>query len=344
LDILIIKLGAKGDVLRTTSLLEGIHKKYPKVNLIWVTEKECFDLLKFNTLIDDIIDINHAKEKLQDNLFELIINMDEDKRAGELVRFLKKKKLIGAYSDNGDIKYTKDSEEWFGMGLLRSKEEGGLERANTLKRNNKKTYNQIWASILGLNTKPTKPILVLDEKSKNFAERFKQKKGIKKEDFVVGINTGASLRWPMKVLPIEKIIELINKLSKFTDIKIILFGGRNERNKNERIIKECDKKIIDGGSDNSLLEFASLIDLCDVLITGDTLALHIGTAFGKYIICYFGPTSHSEIELYGNGKKIIPQIRCLCCYKKECNKEPSCMEMIDIDEIVKDVLRIRRER
>ena len=96
----------------------------------------------------------------------------------------------------------------------------------------------------------------------------------------------------------EKTSELIDKLNnQIKNSKILLFGGPEEKERNKKIKNLVKADIIDAGCDNSLMEFASLVNLCNVLVTSDSLALHIGVALKKKIICYFYPTSASEIEL-----------------------------------------------
>ena len=123
--------------------------------------------------------------------------------------------------------------------------------------------------------------------------------------------------------------------------KIILFGGKDEIERNKEIKKEVNFDIIDGGCDNSLLEFAGLINLCDVMVTSDSLALMIAIALKRKVVCFFGPTSIHEINLYGLGKKIFPKMECLCCYKKECDKKPNCMDNISVDEIIDAVKELQ---
>ncbi|MBS3081422.1 hypothetical protein J4416_00605 [Candidatus Pacearchaeota archaeon] len=125
-----------------------------------------------------------------------------------------------------------------------------------------------------------------------------------RHDKVIGINTGAGDRWPSKRLSIRKTINLINLLSERTNSKIILFGGPGERD---------------------ISQFAALIDVCDVLITTDTAALHFALGLDKKVIALIGPTSSAEIELYDRGDKIIPNHDCVCCYKPDC----VCMDFLD---------------
>ena len=96
--------------------------------------------------------------------------------------------------------------------------------------------------------------------------------------------------------------------------------------------------IIDTGVNNSLREFAALLDLVNVLVTGDTLALHLSNALKKKVVAIFGPTSADEIYLY-HGTKILPSVVCQCYYKGKCEATTSCMESISpsmvCDAIVK---------
>jgi len=95
--ILIIKLAAIGDVLRTTSIVKGLKNKYPESEILWVTAKESYDILKNNEYIDRIIILDkEAKNKLEEE-FELVISLDDDFEAIKLASSIKKKKLMGAY-------------------------------------------------------------------------------------------------------------------------------------------------------------------------------------------------------------------------------------------------------
>ena len=84
------------------------------------------------------------------------------------------------------------------------------------------------------------------------------------------------------------------------------------------------------------MEFASLVNLCSVLVTSDSLALHTGVALKKKIVCFFCPTPSTEIELYSRGEKVLAKKGCLCCYKPKCDIPPEW----DIKEIVSAVKKL----
>lgn len=330
MNILVIKLGAIGDVIRTTSILPGLKGRYKGCKISWVTKKESFDILKNNSLIGNVHLINNSSE-IKGRDYGLVICLDDDYEACELASKASSKKLIGSYLRNSQKTYTKSSSLWFDMGLISRL---GRQAADELKAKNKRTYQEIMYKILGLKYRKQGPMLALSEEELNFGKRFAQRNEIKKSDLVVGINTGAGGRWQGKKLSVEEAAELIDKLgNQIKNIKILLFGGPEEKERNKKIKDAVKTEIIDAGCDNSLMEFASLVNLCGVLVTSDSLALHIGTALKKKIIAFFGPTSAAEIELYGRGKKIIPSKGCLCCYKEKCDIPPQ----YDVNEIVSAV-------
>lgn len=335
MNILIIKLGAIGDVIRTTSILPGLKAKYGNCRIGWVTKKESFDALKGNRLINKVYIIdNNSKNKIKNGKYDLVISLDDEYEACELASEVTSKKIIGSYLSGNQKTYTGNSSPWFDMGLI---SKFGKKKADILKANNKKTYQEIMYEILNLNYKKQEPMLALDKKSVYFGKRFALKNSIKKSDLVIGINTGAGGRWQGKKLSMDKTAELISKLSwQVKNAKLLLFGGPEEKERNKKIKKLADAKVIDAGCKNSLMEFASLVNLCNVLVTSDSLALHIGTALKKKIVAFFGPTSSSEIELFSRGIKILPKKGCLCCYKPKCDIPPE----YDVNGIVKAVKKL----
>jgi len=335
MDILVIKLGAIGDVIRTTAALQGLKEKYKNCRIEWVAKKESFDILKNNDFISKIhIISDKAIKKLKNKAYNLVISLDDEHEACELAANINYKKIIGAYLKHNQKMYTEDSSLWFDMGLI---PRFGKQKADVLKAKNRKTYQEIIYGILGLKYKKQEPVLDLDKKSLHFAKKFSQKNEIKTSDFVIGVNTGAGGRWEDKKLSIEKTAELINKLNvQIKNVKILLFGGPEEKERNEKIKQLVKEDIIDAGCNNSLMEFASLVNLCNVLVTSDSLALHIGVALKKKVVCFFGPTSSAEIELYSRGIKIVPKTGCLCCYKPKCDIPPE----YDVDEMVKAVKKL----
>ncbi len=329
MDILVIKLGALGDVLRTTSILPGLKEKYSQCRITWVTRRNAGELLKNNGLIDKIVFDDEADEKLKNHRFERVISLDDDEAACRRARAAVAQNIVGAYLENDRLTYSASSRAWFDMGLISRL---GKKAADELKKRNSKTYQQILAEMLGIRM--SRPELKLDGANLAFKNNFLLKNRLGEGDMIIGLNTGAGGRWQLKALGEEKTIALAHLLMQTLKARVLILGGPEEAERNQRILSAASG-VIDGGCHNSLLDFAALVDACRVIITSDSLAMNMAIALEKRVIAFFGPTSASEIDLYGRGAKITPPMPCLCCYKKQCDIHPHCMEQIDIREIVR---------
>lgn len=331
--ILIIKLGALGDVLRTTSILKGLKEKHKPADITWVTKRESLDLLKNNKEIDSLLEFKPGlKNKLKET-YDLVICLDDDHEACELSSAVKKKQIIGAYIDKGKKTYTDSASLWFDMGLL---SKFGKEKADEVKKKNKKTYQQIMENILGI--KADKQILDLAKEEVSYGKAFMEKNNLKSSDLIIGVNTSAGHRWGLKRLPIGKTVDLISKLKNKLNAKVILLGGPEEVQRNYTIVQKT--KSIDAGCDNTIMQFAGIMSICNLIIASDSLAMHIALALKKKTVAFFAPTSAAEIEMYSLGKKVISGSECYCCYRKDDDFHPNCMDAIKAEDIFKAVKEI----
>src|SRR4029079_9699300 len=53
--LVIVKLGAAGDVLRPTCVLPATRQAWPRAQITWITERSAMPLLADNPLIDRVI-------------------------------------------------------------------------------------------------------------------------------------------------------------------------------------------------------------------------------------------------------------------------------------------------
>jgi heptosyltransferase-2 len=156
----------------------------------------------------------------------------------------------------------------------------------------------------------------------------------------IGLNTGAGGRWPLKQWREEGYAALVTRLSeRHPELQFLLLGGPGERERNERLKAAVRVPLIDPGCDNPVRHFAALMNRTNVVVTGDTLAMHLALSLEKRTVVVFGPTSAAEIDLYGLGEKVVPDMTCLSCYKTSCDFVPNCMDLISTDMVEGAVLR-----
>ena len=332
--ILIIKLDATGDVLRTTSLLPALKEKYPASYITWVTRKNAEEIFRNNKLVDEVLifEDNGTLPRLLVEKFDLLIHPDASPVSASLASVVMAKEKKGYILDEfGKIQpVNEDAVEWLEMGAF-----------DQFKKENKKTYQQIIHEICRLDYKRDEIQLILSEKEIEFKKKFYNENRLDRFDIILGLNTGAGNRWQYKQWGLDRYVELIEMMKAQSNTGILLYGGPEEKERND-FLKNKFPFLIDTGTGNNLREFFALLDLSDIVLTGDTMALHAATALKKQVICLFGPTSYNEIEDYGRIAKIIPQLDCLICYKPRCDFKVTCMGEIKAETVYESIMNIHR--
>ncbi len=65
--------------------------------------------------------------------------------------------------------------------------------------------------------------------------------------------------------------------------------------------------------------------------------MHLAIALKKFVIAWFGLSCWTEIDLYDRGVKLFPEgLSCAPCWKKVCPNNLECIQMIDLERIVKE--------
>ena len=315
MELLILKIGALGDVLRTTSILPGLRATYPGARITWLTGEGAQDLLRLHPALERVVTVDPdgegSRERVVEELagvhWERIFSLDDDEPVCALASALAAGRapgvLSGAYLDrDGTRTYTQDTAPWFEMGLISKL---GREEADALKRRNSATHREIFARMLGIE--PGEARLELSAAAEAFAERFLAPTSPGAGGPLIGINTGAGGRWASKRLDVVRSVELIAELDRrLDDARFLLLGGAEESDRNAQILARLDgPRVVDAGVENGLLESAALISRLDLIVTSDSLALHVAVARRVPVVVFFAPTSAAEIELHGRGEKVV---------------------------------------
>jgi len=334
--ILIIKLGAMGDVLRTTPILSALKKEHGPCHITWLINQNSVALLRNNPDIDEILPYpSDAVLKLHVERFDLLINLEKIDPAialAELVHSLEKRGF--GMTPQGTLRVL-NPEAQYALRLGIDDELKFFE--------NKKTYQQVIFEALKLRYEGEEYSLHLDHGDSEFAWELLSKYGLDLSRPVVGIAPGAGHIFANKAWTPSGYIALIDRLMENPGIQILLLGGEREAETNALIFKGVKENIPDIGCHYSLNRFMAIVDQCDILVSGDTLPMHIAIGFKKPVLAIFGPTCHQEIDLYGRGDKILTRLECAPCYKPRCEVIENCMEAIPVDEVYEKTIRLIKQ-
>ncbi len=142
MNVLIIKLGATGDVVRTTPLLRRLNG-----SVTWITAaKNC-------VLLEGLAaNLRHfsweARARALDIPYDLTINLEDTLEVAYFLNDIRSAEIFGAYADSANrLCYTDNSKAWFDLSLISSY---GRQEADRLKLLNRHTYQELIFKGLGL--------------------------------------------------------------------------------------------------------------------------------------------------------------------------------------------------
>ncbi len=313
--ILIIKLGAAGDVIRTTPILRKLRKLYPDAKITWLTNYP--DLVPKN-YVNEIIkyDLNTALWLISLE-FDFLFNLDKDKEAIALSKLVLAKVKKGYTSDEYGrcVPFDDDAEHKWLTGLF-----DDISKANT------KSYPQEIFEILDLEYNKEKYILELPNTKISF--------NLPENKKIIGLNTGCGTRWLTRLWGKENWIKLSDKLYENGYFPLLL-GGPTEDELNKDIEKNSKAAYL---GTFPLKDFLHLVNQCDLVVTSVTMAMHIAIGLEKKLVLLNNIFNKYEFELYDLGVILQPDKECLGCYKNTC--PVPCMSTIKVSEVFNSIVKL----
>ena len=336
---LIIKQGELGDVLRTTPLVRAIKEKHPNAYIVWLVEEKAKECVLRNPMIDEVV-IYHPSvlQRFMIEKYDTIICLDKDIASITVATLVKADHKLGFGMDESGkvIPLNKEAEYKWAIGIS-----DNLNRVNTL------TYQKQIFEITGYYPSNQEYIFTLPDTSKIFEEEFREKHNLNNVQLLIGFNTGVGAKFLPRKWPSNYYIELAKLIDKYLVsigilYKLLLLGGRYETDRNNYIYQKClkagCKNIIHTGTDNSLEDFFGLIDICDIVITSDTMGMHVAIALKKKLVVLMGPITTASIDVYESGPMLVSQEHdCLGCFRDVCDLPYQCMDAISPNTVFEEV-------
>ncbi|GJQ63802.1 MAG: glycosyl transferase family 9 [Melioribacteraceae bacterium] len=329
--ILIINLDAMGDVLMTTAQLTGLKRKFPQSTIHWITLKIAAPLLHHNHLIDKVWEYNFESLSILQNIkFDYVMNVDKSQRSCSILNSVNSENKLGfGMDENGKI-IPVNKGAYYNYQL-------GMDDHLKFKVN-QRTGQDYLAETFENDYRRDRYVFNFTDDENEFIESYRADQNISDGDFIVGFNTGCSNLYPNKKMTVEQHIAIIDKLLQLKKYKIMLLGGPEDTERNSQISRHFGDKIINTPTSEGVRRGACYESIPQVIVTGDSFGMHLAIALQKYVIAWFGLSCWTEIDLYDNGVKLIPEgLDCAPCWKKKCPFNLECIQMIDLENIVNSI-------
>lgn len=340
--ILLIHLGALGAVVRSTALLPAIARKYPGAHITWVTERPGDDLLREHPLIDRVIIANtDGALELSALEFDVALVVDKSLKASGLLRQTRVRDVYGYVANirTGGIEPATEvaRESWL-LGL------SNYEKFFV----NRKPETQLVHEALELGAYRRDPYalflnakeqLEMTKRQANWSDRGRRP--------VIGINTGCAATIAYKKLSIAGHVELLARIkNEIPASTIVLIGGREDTTRNQTIAAQARGNgfsVVESSTDQGLRDGMISVAACDIVVTGDSLGMHMALGFSKPVVAWFGPTCAQEIDLYG-GVAILTEAPCAPCWRRSCENPTMCYDQVDFAKMAEAVQSLLASR
>ena len=323
-----------GDLVMATPIITDLRKAFPKAHITALCRSPHSDLLKEDPDIDELFS------------FQKMNDFSHRSKKKDLVQKIRQ----GKYDLGILLTNSFSSAWWFWQGKV-SRIVGYKGQLRSLLLTDRVplpkelSYQHLVISYkmllqpLGIPVSESTPRLYLLDKELEEAKTLLARLGVKQNSVLVGINPGAAYGTAKCWLP-ERFREVTEKLLKDPRITLLYFGDQNTEPLIKQICANLPERVINLAGLTSMRELASLIKLCDVLLTNDSGPMHMAAALGTPLVALFGSTNDTTTGPYKTGIVIHKHVECSPCYKRVCPIDFRCMKRIEVKEVLDNILKI----
>ena len=321
--VLIILLGAIGDVVRALPLLGRMRRAWPDAHIAWAVEPKSQPVIEGHPWLDQMMvyDRRHAPwsfvpflREVRRGHFDLVVDLQRHLKSG----------IIGVVSGAADR---------LGFAGLNTKEFNHRLTTRQIEPQPnmrlKLMQYQAFGDALGLPPAPIEFGLSLP------AEEDARVNGLiaNARGALIGVILGSS--WPSRIYFPESVAAVIRELTRPGDgsapLYPVLIGGPEDA-----AIGEAVMRILGAGEALNLVGRTRLRDLigifgkCDAAFGPDSGPMHIAAAVGCPVVSLWGATAPQRSAPWGYAELAISgEIPCHPCYLRDCPIGRECMRRID---------------
>jgi len=334
---LVTQLARLGDIVQAIPLLQGLKKVYPDCWVEVLVNKKFSEICTLMPWIDEVVTIDFPR------VGQLLVGdtASLEKAYGYLKTFYSQLKAraftrvfnitphyLGVFSAMLSRNNQLDDQE--------SSEWQVYFKSVTMQWNTLSFHmSDLYICIAGLEPSNEQVRLVIDKKSKQWADEFLRAYGLQGDEIIIAFHPGAST--PHKQWPRDYFIRLGKKLLETQRIMIMLLGTEDASD----LCHHFGNRCINATGKTTVAQLAALLQRTHVFVTNDTGPMHIAAACGTFVIsihmgkenCFTtGPRTL-------RGFTVQPALPCHPCqYPEHCTAQ-TCKKNIEPDLIYELILR-----
>lgn len=320
--ILIRSVNWLGDAVLTLPTIRGLKRLYPSASLSVLAKPFLASLFGMVPEVDEVIRLEGGRLKtareLRRHRFDLALILPNSFDSAFVPFLAGIPERIGYRTD--------------GRGVLLTR---SISREPGFEQHHQVHYYYRLLREVGQGVPPESetgaPWIVPPREGVEWADQFLSQPGYR-GGLLVGMNPGATYG-PAKCWFPERYVETAQRL-KAEGVQVIFFGGPDEADYVTEIARQVPGSLNAAGR-TDLVQLASLLQRCRVLLTNDTGPMHLSAAVGTPVIALFGSTNPVTTGPFGEGHRIIRHpVECSPCLLRVCNRSMECFRAIEVGEVM----------
>ena len=344
--ILLIKLGAVGDLVLVSPFFDQLRKHFPHSEIALIVGRSSHAAVKNNPNIDRIIcadDYVLYHGSLLTRLlefFRLVLKLRKEKFDLAFILHPAWPFNLLAYFTGAQVR----------VGFDRGYKRLFLTHPTFVNdvQNERESYLDLLRT-MNIPAVYKKTCFYLSDEEKDFLGLYLERHDIGSDEELIAIAPGggdnAKSTMVTKRWPVENYIGLIQRLQNDRPCRIILCGGPTDRGITNKIFKSCPDCL--DATDLSFGDMASLFRRCSVFVGNDSAPNHIAASMGLPCVGIWGPTDPLQWappEAY--SKAVRHEVGCNPCFindKFESCSQVTCMNSITVDDVWNHVVSVMEQ-
>jgi heptosyltransferase-1 len=339
--ILILRLSAVGDVIRTLPAVKALKERYPASFITWIVEEPSQALIESQPEIDEVI--LFPRKRWSKGIKSLRRMWGTIREMRELITGLWKRRFDVVLDFHGILKsgllsYLSGSPKRIGYDRNSAKE-GNYLFSNIKVKLPKERISRFRRNLallrgMGLEVKEFRYKLHIPSKDRAYVESFFKASSASLTRPLIAIHPGTSQKAVFKRWMPDQYSQLADRLIREVNATVLFTWGDGEFEWVEGIRKEMREPSLLGPKTDSLTQLGEVYRHCDLYIGGDTGPMHVASLMGIPAVVIYGPTDPIENEPFGHHIKVRKEVGCNPCHRYAC-KELVCIKAISADDVFK---------
>lgn len=328
--ILIVRLGALGDVVNALALANAFVRERPDVSIGWVSHDLAQPLLAAHPSIarvhllrrgGGLSGVRQLLREIRAERYDLALDLQRLTKSALIARWSKAPRRIGF-----DRARTKEA-SWIWLGEH-------LESASDARPRAEQALD--FARHLGISEPRVELDLPRDPEAERWARAWMSERRAKLVMLNIAATKSAN-RWPAEYWG-----ELAKKLCTQEGLMVALTGGAGDREIAQAAVRSGADRAIDLVGATDLLQLIALQRRASLVITADTGPMHTAAAVGAPVLALFGAADERRTGPFGQIPFVVrTRPKCAPCGRRECPlPRHDCM----LDLTVETVFRAAKDR